>query len=81
MVIVSVIFWALVAMQQLLFMAKRGALFSPREHWRAFKFLWLTPGTLRALVGPYLSYFRPGFHPADRGGLELVEEWKRSVAA
>jgi uncharacterized protein len=80
MVIVSIFFWGLVAMQQLLFMAKRGVLFSPREHWRVFEFWFVNPGALSSLIRPYLSYFRRDFHPAARGGFEAIEAWKRSVS-
>ena len=80
MLVVSFFFWSLVVMQQLLFMAKRGILFSPREHWRLFRFCFVDPGALSSLVRPYCSYFRRDFHPATRGGFELVEAWKRSLA-
>jgi predicted metal-dependent hydrolase len=79
MIVVTLIFWALVVLQQATFMSRRGILFSPREHWRLLRHLFLAPGTLRALVVPYLAYFRPGFHPAERGSLELVEAWKRTL--
>lgn len=79
MLVVSLFFWSLVVMQQLVFMAQRGFLFSVREHWRLFKFCFVNPGALSALVRPYLSYFRRDFHPATRGGFELIEAWKQSL--
>ena len=78
MVLVSIFFWGLVLMQQLAFMAKRGILFSVREHWRLFRFCFVNPGALTSLVVPYLSYFRRDFHPAKRGGFALVDAWKRT---
>lgn len=81
MVIVSLFFWSLVVLQQLALMWKRGILFSPREHWRLFRFCFVDPGALSSLVRPYLSYFRRDFHPAARGGFELVEAWKRAQAS
>jgi uncharacterized protein len=81
MVVVSIFFWSLVLKQQLVFMKQRGILFSLREHWRLFRFCFVTPGALSSLLGPYLSYFRRDFHPAARGGFELIEAWKRSLAA
>ena len=39
------------------------------------------PSALSSLIGPGFSYFVRDFDPAQRGGLELVEAWKRSVAA
>lgn len=79
MVLVSVFFWSLVVLQQLVFMGQRGILFSPREHWRLFRFCFGETGALRSLLRPYLSYFRRDFHPATRGGFELIEAWKRSL--
>ena len=59
----------------------RGALFSAREWWKLFRFSFIDPSALGALIRPWLSYLVRDFHPAQRGGLELVEAWKRSVAA
>lgn len=81
MVLVSICFWGLVLLQQLVFMFKRGILFSVREHWRLFRFSFLDPGALSSLIAPYLTYFRRDFHPAARGGFELIEAWKRSLPA
>ena len=80
MIVVSIFFWSLVMMQQVVFMAKRGILFSLTQHWRLFRFCFVDPGALSSLVRPYLSYFRKDFHPAARGGFELIEAWKRSLA-
>lgn len=79
MVLVSIFFWGLVALQQTVFMAKRGILFSPKEHWALFKFSFIDPGALSSLVRPVLSYFRRDFHPAARGGYELIDRWKQSL--
>ena len=80
MVITSIFFWGLVGLQQLLFMAKRGVLFSPTQHWRVFEFCFVNPAALSSLIRPYFSYFARDFHPAARGGQELIENWKRSLA-
>lgn len=41
MVVTSIFFWGLMVPNMLLLMGKRGALFSPREWWRLFRFCWL----------------------------------------
>ncbi len=74
------IFWMLVNLQTTVFLANRGALFSPKELWRLFAFAWLDPKGLRTLVAPWREYFRSGFHPAKRGNA-LVDAWKREYAA
>lgn len=81
MLLATVVFWLIVGTQQARFMWHRGAFFSPRQWWRLTRFLWGGPGALRTLVLPWLSYFAPGFHPARRGGFELVDAWKASQAA
>lgn len=81
MLITSTFFWSLVTLHLALFLAKRGALLSPREHWRLFRFLWLDPGALRSLFAPWAAYFARDFHPAKRGGTELIDAWKRDYAA
>lgn len=49
--------------------------------WRATRgtlaLLWRRPGMLRQALGPYLSYFAPGFHPwlhDDRGLIRAAEQ-------
>jgi|APLak6261682754_1056148.scaffolds.fasta_scaffold08923_1 hypothetical protein len=79
MVITSLFFWTLVLVQVLVFLKHRGALFSPTEWWRLFRFSFVTPSALGSLVRPYLGYFARDFHPAARGGDELIDAWKRSL--
>lgn len=81
MVLTSIFFWGLVTLQTVVFMKHRGALFSAREWWKLFRFSFIEPSALGSLIRPWFSYFARDFHPAQRGGLELVEAWKRSVAA
>lgn len=80
MVSTTLIFWALVSLQSLVFLWNRGALFSPRELWRLFSFVWLDPKGLRTLFGPWWEYFAADFHPSKRGNA-LVDAWKREYAA
>ncbi len=79
MVLVTLFFWNLVALNTFVFMVKRGDLFNVREWWRLFRFQWVDPSGLGSLVKPYLSYFARDFHPATRGGGELIEAWKRTL--
>lgn len=81
MVLVTVAFWSLVALNTFVFMVKRGDLFNVREWWRLFRFQWVDPAGLGTLVKPYLSYFARDFHPATRGGDDLIDAWKRTLPA
>ena len=51
-----------------------------RGWWELFKGLWITPGSMRAVFLPWLSYFRPGFHPWQHDNRQFVERWKLAYA-
>ena len=46
-----------------------------------FAFLVVRPGVLRQVMGGYLTYFLPGFHPWRRDDRALVAEGERGLAA
>ncbi len=49
--------------------------------WRAFMgFLFKKPGVLRKIALPWLSYFKPGFHPWQHDNRHHVERWKAEYA-
>jgi predicted metal-dependent hydrolase len=80
MAVTTVVFWSLVAVQQVELMRVDGILWSRRE-WRdiaRFAFREVEAGRLRRL---YLQYYRPGFHPNDIDASELLERWKRELAS
>ena len=52
---------------------------TPRTWWRVFTYLWFKPGVMRKLFVPYLSFFRPGFHPWDHDDGALVREFERRL--
>lgn len=79
MVLVSLFFWGLMGPNLAVFFFKRGVLFDPREWWRLFKFTFVDPSALGALVKPWAEYFRRGFHPAARGGEQYLDAWKASL--
>lgn len=62
-------------------MHQEGILFSPREWWALARFLFLRRGALPSLLGPYLSYYRPSFHPWEDDSSDLVERWKAGLPA
>jgi predicted metal-dependent hydrolase len=74
-------FWALVFAHQVRLMKHDGILFSFAE-WRAlFRFLFVEPGGLSRMVGPYLAYFKPSFHPWDHDSSDMLEQWKAELAS
>lgn len=52
---------------------------TPRTWWRVFVFLWFKPGVMRRVFWPYLSFFRPGFHPWDHNDGALVKEFEQRL--
>ncbi len=73
----TVIFWAKVIEHQIRMMQADGTATSLAE-WRALaRFLFVEPGGMGALVGHYLKYFRPGFHPSQIDSSGLLEAWKK----
>lgn len=52
---------------------------TPRTWWRVFTYLWFTPGMMRRIFRPWLSFFRPRFHPWDHDDGELVREFERRL--
>lgn len=55
----------------------RDGLTGPRPWARLLAYLFIRPGLFRQIAGPYLGYFRPGFHPwvhDDRALIHSVEQ-------
>ena len=52
---------------------------TPRTWWRVFRYLWFAPGMMRQIFLPYLSFFRPGFHPWDHNDRPLIQEFERRL--
>jgi hypothetical protein len=75
----TLIFWTKVAEQQIRLMWADRILFSFREWVSLLGFLFVDPGGLRGLLGPYLQYFRPSFHPWDHDNRALLEAWKAEL--
>jgi predicted metal-dependent hydrolase len=47
--------------------------------WRVAKYLWLSPGMFRKILIPYLSFFRPGFHPWAYDDRELIGDVEKRL--
>ncbi|WP_129647414.1 metal-dependent hydrolase [Peristeroidobacter agariperforans] len=52
---------------------------TPRTWWRVFTYLSFKPGMMRKVLVPYLSFFRPGFHPWDHDDGALVREFEQRL--
>lgn len=72
----TLVFWWLVLVQQIRLMRADGCLSSMPEWLSLGSFLFVAPGLIRKLFGPYLAYFRPGFHPAQIDCGEPLRCWR-----
>ena len=52
---------------------------TPRTWLRVFTYLWFKPGMMRRIFRPYVSFFRPGFHPWDHDDGALVHKFEQSL--
>jgi len=75
MAVATILFWAKVAEHQARMMKADGILLDAGEWSALIKFLFVEPGSMRKLIGPYLRYYVPGFHPRDIDTKALLEEW------
>jgi hypothetical protein len=55
-----------------------GKLWSIREWWSGFIFLFIKPGVLRRTIIPWLRFFKKDFHPWDKDNRHLITEWENS---
>jgi predicted metal-dependent hydrolase len=77
----TLVFWFLVFRYHFALVRADGGAGDLRGWWRLFRFLWISPGGLRRIVRPWLSYFRRDFHPWQHDNLGHVERWKAAYAA
>jgi predicted metal-dependent hydrolase len=50
-----------------------------RTWWRVFTYLCFEPGVMRIIFLPYLSFFRPGFHPWNHDDSALIRDFERRL--
>jgi predicted metal-dependent hydrolase len=81
MMLTTVIFLTYVGLHQVRLMWVDRCLFSPREWMRFLRFMFVDPGAMRGILGPYVSYFRPSFHPWDQDSRHLLDAWKHELAS
>jgi predicted metal-dependent hydrolase len=81
MLLVTLDFWQRVFRYHFRLVRADGAAGDLRGWWRLFRWLWLSPGGMRQLVRPWLSYFRRDFHPWQHDNSGHVERWKAAYAA
>jgi len=48
--------------------------------WRVAKYLLVSPGMFRRIFVPYLSFYRPGFHPWAHDDRALIGDVEKRLA-
>lgn len=76
MLLTSVFFVLETTVVHLIFCYRAGCLFDLRGWLRFARFAWVSPGMFRRILLPWLSYFRPGFHPWDDDNRAAIDSWK-----
>lgn len=78
MVLISLQFWYS-NFERMADFFRQDGINTPRTWWRVCKYLWLEPGMMRKIFLPYMSFFRPGFHPWDHNDRALVHEFEQRL--
>jgi hypothetical protein len=78
MLLISVQFWYS-NLQRMADFFRQDGINTPRTWWRVMKYLWFTPGMMRKIFLPYLSFYRPGFHPWNHNDRPLIAEFERRL--
>lgn len=60
---------------------RQDGISGPRAYWGLTRFALAKPGMVRRIIGPWLSYFRPGFHPWDKDDRNLIALVESDYAA
>ena len=80
MLLISLQFWYS-NFQRMADFFRQDGINTPRTWWRVFTYLWFKPGMMRKVFVPWLSFFRPGFHPWDHDDGALVREFEQRLRA
>lgn len=80
MLLTTLIFFAVIGWFQIHLLRRDGQLFNWRSWKRGLATL-LGPrnGFFTRLIGPYLAYYRPGFHPLDHETKALENNWRQRL--
>lgn len=79
MFLTTVLFTTTVRRTALMLM-KQDGLTGLKARWALFRWLWLKPGLYRAILGDYLGFYRPGFHPWQVDDRRLIADAEAGLA-
>jgi predicted metal-dependent hydrolase len=80
MALSTVMFIGVIAWFQVDLLRKDGQLFNWKSWAYGLKTLFgPRNGYITGLLGPYLQYYKPGFHPAQQNTQQLEQRWRRRL--
>ena len=79
MALISLQFWY-ANFQRMADFFRQDDMNNARTWLRVAKYLLISPGMMRRIFLPYLSYFRPGFHPWRQDDRKLIGDVERTLA-
>ena len=80
MLLTTIDFWQRVFRCHFALVRADGAAHDLRGWWKLTRFLWISPGGMRKLIRPWLTYFAGDFHPWQHDNSDLVERWMTTAA-
>lgn len=78
MALISLQFWV-ANLQRMADFFRQDGINAPRTWWRVAGYLLIKPGMLRRIFWPYLSFYRPGFHPWNHDDRRLIRDIERRL--
>lgn len=78
MVFISLQFWHANFRRMADFFRQDG-INTPRTWWRVARYLLIKPGMFRRIFLPYLSFYRPGFHPWEHDDRSLISNIEKQL--
>lgn len=76
MVIATMLFWAKMVEHQMRMMHSQGLLLDRGEWAGLYRLFFRKPGVFFKLLGPYLAYFKPSFHPREIDCTDLLKRFR-----
>lgn len=80
MFLVSLLFWK-ANFRHMADFFRQDDMNTPATWWRVARYLVGRPGIVRKIFRPYLSFYRPAFHPWDHDDRALIERFENELAA
>ena len=58
---------------------RQDGITGPKAWWKLFWFAYVRPGMMRKILGAWVSFFLPGFHPWKHDDRKLIAEAEKGL--